>query len=726
MIKYLKTAIFLLLQFLFLQGTYSQIQINVKDYLTQRFLRYCKAVPREEIFIHSDREEYIAGEDLWFNVYVINRQSFKPSLNSRIAYFELLNPENTPIVQKRILIDGGSGPGVIVLPDTLSSGTYTIRAYTSWMKNFLPNNCFMKDISIFNALSKKAFRGKTYSDNNINEGIVNDINQVTSESVPTLRVNNLKPDTLELFIGTDNSYRSRNNNILYLFIQTHGLINHVSAEKLLTDITRISIPKKELVPGINHITIFDYKGRPFCERFIYTPVKNSQFLVANSSGKYKKRDKISIDLLFDDEPDNPLNATTLSISVSPVANKTGNMELNDYMVFGTEFGLLQLNKFNGRKFSDLSPDKIDSLLLTVKSNWIEWEQILSDKHPVLKYNFENEDHYLNGELLNSDKTTLDNEEYLFLSSPGKVAEFQHARTDNKGNFSFRVHIDESVKDLIIQPNDVTKNYKINIESSFSNRYLQSSVSIDSTNRQVPSYISKLSVNYQVNKIYESSFVGSRLTPAPEQIKPKRFYGKPDIELIMADYVKLPVMTEVFFELIPGVYLKNKKSVYEISIIDPVVKSFYGVPPGMLIDGVIISDPSLIGNLDPELVEKIDVVKDKYFVGNYLFFGIVNVITKAGDYSSVTLPNYAIRMPYRVLNPVWSFVSRDYSSAEMKKSRIPDYRNTLYWNPSVKPGNDGKARIEFWSSDITSDYDINIQGITSGGKIFSLRKTLRVE
>jgi hypothetical protein len=147
---------------------------------------------------------------------------------------------------------------------------------------------------------------------------------------------------------------------------------------------------------------------------------------------------------------------------------------------------------------------------------------------------------------------------------------------------------------------------------------------------------------------------------------------------------------------------------------------------MLIDGVIINDPSIIGNLDPELVEKIDVVKEKYFIGNYLFFGIVNLITKAGDYSNVNLPNDAIRIPYRVLDPVWSYVSPDYSSAEIKNSLIPDFRNTLYWNPSVKPDKDGKARIEFWSSDIASEYEINIQGITSEGRAFSLKKIIKVE
>jgi hypothetical protein len=136
----IKPAILFLICFLFLPVAFGQDQENITNYISQRFLQYCESVPREEIFIHYDREEYIAGEDLWFNLYLIDRQSLKPSSASKIAYVEILNPENRPVLKKRIMIDYGFGPGQVVLPDTLSSGTYTIRAYTSWMKTCY--NCF--------------------------------------------------------------------------------------------------------------------------------------------------------------------------------------------------------------------------------------------------------------------------------------------------------------------------------------------------------------------------------------------------------------------------------------------------------------------------------------------------------------------------------------------------------------------------------------------------------
>jgi hypothetical protein len=195
---------------------------------------------------------------------------------------------------------------------------------------------------------------------------------------------------------------------------------------------------------------------------------------------------------------------------------------------------------------------------------------------------------------------------------------------------------------------------------------------------------------------------------------------------MKDYIALPVMQEVFFELLVGVFLKSKKAGYEVAIADPETNRIYDSPPGLFIDGVMVKDASVIAGLDPELVEKIDVIREKYFVGDFMFYGIVNIITKAGDFSNVTLPDYCIRLPYRVIDPVNSFISTDYSSPERKRSRIPDFRNTLYWNPAVKTDNAGKARIEFWTSDFVSDFEVNIQGITGEGKLFSIKKIIKVK
>ena len=61
----------------------------------------------------------------------------------------------------------------------------------------------------------------------------------------------------------------------------------------------------------------------------------------------------------------------------------------------------------------------------------------------------------------------------------------------------------------------------------------------------------------------------------------------------------------------------------------------------------------------------------------------------------------------------------------RQSRTPDLRNTLYWNPSVKTNSNGKAEIEFWTSDLPGIYTINIQGIAGTGEKISLYKSFTV-
>jgi len=718
--RYISAFTFLCLAPLNLSG---QVQTNFLNTLTEKFQKYCNTFPREEIYVHTDRQEYVAGEDLWFKIYLFDRQSAKLSADSKIAYFEILNSENMPVVQKRISIGQGLGQGQVVLPDTISAGKYNVRAYTNWMKNFMPDNCFSKTIIIQNALSGRTFNGNSNAVAVRVKSIKTGISSVLQSSGLSVEINAGKPESIEIEINSNQNFRSVNRNICYLFIQTHGIINFRSSVGLTGDITRIDIPKNQIIPGINQITVFNSLGSPVSETFMYTPLRENESLTVTSAESFNTRDKIDLGIESKNGSASAEKLTDLSISVAPAGNNTF-PDIDDYMIFGSEFGILP-DKILKSDFDDFPLDSLDIFLSSVKSNWIDWKTILSGNYPVIRYKRETENHYIYGQLINKNSQIPDPDQYLFLSMPGKNATFQYAKTDKNGDFTFSVPLDEKIKDLIIQPENAERNNNIKIGSSFSDKYPELIPVYTAPEKTTMQYISKLAVNYQVMKIYGSDQLPEKLPPVVFTGGSKRFYGKPDIELVMDDYIKLPVMPEVFFELMPGVFMRKRKAEYEITIADPVENRIYDKPPILFIDGVVVKDPDIIANLDPELVEKIDAIKSRYFVGDYLFYGLVNVITRAGDFSNITLPDYAVRLPYRVTDAVNSFLSPEYSMQEIRQSHIPDFRNTLYWNPSVKPGKDGKARIEFWTSDFRSDFEINIQGFTGDGTPVSFRKILKV-
>jgi hypothetical protein len=716
MIKKLKPALLFLILVVILQRTNGQMPINLTADLSKKFLNYTESVPREEIYVHSDRNKYVSGEDLWFNIYLIDRQTLKPSVLSKIAYFELLNSENRPVVQKKILLDGGFGPGQIVLPDTLSTGTYTIRAYTNWMKNFLPVNCFSKDIQIYNAFSSRKSKSTKISDKFLSTG------KPEYNSGLTLKVNNLIPEVLEISVSTDEKYRSENSPQFYLFIQTHGIMNRVSSELLLGGAAKIIIPKNQLTAGINQITVFNSNGLPVAERYIYTPENRNDFVSIRSDDSISCRDKLTINIVPGNTSTVLAKGSNISISVAPVSDDNIVSNITDYNIFASEYGPIKWNTRKFKKIADIPPAEMDSMLLGVRSNWIDWQTILSVEEPLFKYPIETENHFITGKL--SSGTGSDSGRIVVMSPPGKTPVFQYAKTDRNGNFSFKVGISNRINDLIIQPDEILKNQTVTIETPFSDKYYKTSP--DSSNQAISENLLNMGVNQQVRKIYRITAVSDTIFPTFAHINIRRFYGKPDQELIMKDYITLPVMQEVFFELLVGVFLKTKKSGYEITMNDIVNNIPFETAPALFVDGVMVKDPAAIAAIDPEMVEKIDVIRQKYFVGDYLFTGIVNIITKAGDFSNVPLPAYSIRVPYRVFDPEIAFHSPEYSSVIDKASRVPDFRNTIYWNPAVKADKEGKASVEFWTSDFKSDFEVNIQGISPDGNAFSLRKIIKVK
>ena len=105
---------------------------------------------KEEIFVRTDRDIYISGEEVWFKVYTVNGLTHAPCDISKVVYLEMLDKNNFPLKQIKIKSDHNSGSSSFILPDNLSSGNYIIRAYTSWMKNFSPDQFFYKTISVIN------------------------------------------------------------------------------------------------------------------------------------------------------------------------------------------------------------------------------------------------------------------------------------------------------------------------------------------------------------------------------------------------------------------------------------------------------------------------------------------------------------------------------------------------------------------------------------------------
>ncbi|RYF97003.1 MAG: hypothetical protein EOO02_21340, partial [Chitinophagaceae bacterium] len=133
------------------------LQVNAQEQdpptvepVLKQFSEFSKRNVQEKLFVHTDKEFYLAGEIVWYKLYYMDGVNHQPMDLSKLAYVEILDQNNRPVMQGKNALKSGAGKGSFYLPSSVNSGSYKLRAYTNWMKNFDAGYYFEKDITIVN------------------------------------------------------------------------------------------------------------------------------------------------------------------------------------------------------------------------------------------------------------------------------------------------------------------------------------------------------------------------------------------------------------------------------------------------------------------------------------------------------------------------------------------------------------------------------------------------
>lgn len=101
----------------------------------------------EKVYIHYDKEDYVAGETIWFKAYLYSNG--KPSAASNNFYVQLTDSKGNIVTTKKYPVFGAAAKGNIDLPDSLPQGNYYMRALTPGMLNYEEEFIYKKNIFIF-------------------------------------------------------------------------------------------------------------------------------------------------------------------------------------------------------------------------------------------------------------------------------------------------------------------------------------------------------------------------------------------------------------------------------------------------------------------------------------------------------------------------------------------------------------------------------------------------
>ena len=114
----------------------------------------CMAQVTERIYVITDRDVYISGDDVWCSLFCFDANTASYSDFSAIAYLELLSTDGTACTAKISLLNG-RGAGVFRIPAGTPTGNYRLVAYTALNANEKGTDWFAgaKTLSIFNTTS---------------------------------------------------------------------------------------------------------------------------------------------------------------------------------------------------------------------------------------------------------------------------------------------------------------------------------------------------------------------------------------------------------------------------------------------------------------------------------------------------------------------------------------------------------------------------------------------
>lgn len=592
-----KTGIIILLLLIICPHGFSQASAN-KDTGTE-IMNY-----REDVYIRTDRDIYIAGERVWLKAYDLNGMTKSPSDLSKVIYIELLDQNNFPLKQLKVKIDNHSGSSGFILPDNMSSGNYLIRAYTSWMKNFSADQFFYKAISIINPF----------------------------ESIDHLKLpskNSGSPDTSQTLILDDQAK------------------------------SVYSLPEDEKLNSIKYTVSF---AKP----------------------DYSSREMVKMEITATDVSGNPVESDlSLSVAKSAIVNTTG---------------VSSFYCFRNTKPGETNVEKPG-------------------------YSAELQNHIISGYLRSKSNNEPIRKSDISLSFVGKTARCQFGKTDDNGEFYFVIK-EQGQNEIVIQPlsSDIT-DYYIELNQPFSSkfsRFRAGEFYLDSTRIDA---INKVVIGMQVNTIYEP--FKQKMTIENQPVMPD-FYGKPESTIKTADYIELTSLSEIVKEIIPNVSALKQNGKYDFKLVNKYKGKPFENKPLILVDGVPVYDFEKVLGIGSKEIERADVVNTRYFISDNVFDGIVSFITHKGNLSVLDFNNSIFRQVYEGCQVNQGFYVPDYSTDILRGSRIPDFRNTLFWKPDIHTDKNGKAEITFFTSDELSDFTVVVEGIADDGKTGYANATLKVK
>jgi hypothetical protein len=516
---------------------------------------------------------------------------------------------------------------------------------------------------------------------------------------------------------------NENNQNVYLIAQTNNQIDFSQTGSLQNSRAIFAINKDNLKEGIAQITLFTESRQPVCERLYFKRPKN-KMLISKTTNKtnFNFRDKVTINLSTKDNSGNVLSGN-LSASVYRLDSLHQPDEANifSYLWLSSSLkGFIENPDYYCENENSETIKALDNLLLTQGWRRFDEKSISMDKSSF-SYIPENRGHIIIGKVTNEATGKPAPDVLVYLSIPGRRVQLYGCISNSEGMVHFDLKDFYGTSQIILQTNGEKDSiYHLEVFSPFSEEFSRDEFPALHVSEDNRDELQSGNLHMEIANAYHATDLQKT---QPLLIDTLPFYYKPYKTYLLDNYTRFTTMEEVMREYVTEVNVVRKQKKYHFNTFNAPgfelhdkqpAQSLFTRDPLMLLDGVPVFDVNKIIAYDPLKVQKLEIVASKYNWGPIVSEGILSYTTYKGNLDGYTLDPRDLILDYDGMQQQRVFYSPDYSAEKETQSRLPDFRELLYWSPNVTTNEKGIGAISFFTGDIPGKYLVVLQGISTNG------------
>jgi hypothetical protein len=489
------------------------------------------------------------------------------------------------------------------------------------------------------------------------------------------------------------------------------------------DIVSVNIDKNNFGEGINRLVLLNENLNPVSERLYFnTDIAINTIGIDVQDTIFSNRRRVDLKL----SPGNEYFSDSTRVSISVVKKSNLNVSGHSQNILSR---LFLDSEFMGRVDSPLdyfmdeagipSSKKMDLLMLTYGCSSYIWNKTgVMDENEMdfpVTAGFNIQGYVTN---LWTNKRVTDGEVILTVTNDSLFTWWE--TTDTQGRFIFKhIGICDSAE-IILQARkgNESENTRIILEPvtinppdfdplKYKHHFSNTIIPLELYRQNYYARLREKEYEPDKHSILIKQVDVNAMALKQEEVKPSQIYSS-------ADYSIKPSVGDFMYGSLEELLFTKAPAFFGSS--GPVSLTAHS---GYLtyIDGV----PGTMDGLSISMVERVDIIKKNNPTGMAMLgmrgvSGAVLIYTKRGGTEEVT-DKYlkgVIKQKINGFSKYREFYSPVYTTENIDTEK-PDYRTTLYWNPSVE-FNNGEAEVSFYTSDDIAGYKILIEGITKKGTI----------